>query len=136
MDQRRLFALKYGFHPDIVPTQAFFVIKCSSLLNTPGIMVEIRMGSLLTSLVYSITPGWSRREATLTNHSEGRPAARARGTEQADSYDKITKQSPIRQGRSVSTDPLAEIVQTGGTDDEKTSVAYHGCGYGKPVRGT
>ncbi len=38
------------------------------------------MGSLLTSLIYSIIPGWSRREAALTTHSEGRPAAQARGT--------------------------------------------------------
>ncbi len=78
--------------------QAFFVIKCNCLLNIPGIMVEIRMGSLLTSLIYSITLDWSRREAILITHSEGRPASRAWGTEQADSYDKITKQSPIQIG--------------------------------------
>ncbi len=40
------------------------------------------MGSLLTRLISCIIPGWTRREATLTTHSEGRPAARAWGTVQ------------------------------------------------------
>ncbi len=34
-------------------------------------MGEIRIGSLLTSLISSIFPGWSRREAALATHSGG-----------------------------------------------------------------
>ncbi len=52
----------------------FVLLTQPDAARMTGDMNKIRMGSLLTSLIFYIIPGWTRREATLTTHSEGRLA--------------------------------------------------------------